>query len=58
MFSSMLDPKLKSLHLVSSFIGHEQGISIMKEYDKKSLYHMLVNFVIICIHWQIMEMFM
>jgi hypothetical protein len=29
----MLDPWFKSLHLVSSFVGHEQGISIVKEYD-------------------------
>jgi hypothetical protein len=31
MISLMLDPRLKILHLVFSFIGHEQG----KEYDKK-----------------------
>ncbi len=36
MFSLMLDPRFKSLHLVSSFVGREQGISIVQEYDRKS----------------------
>jgi len=30
MFFLMLDPKLKCLCLVSLFIGHEQGISIVE----------------------------
>jgi hypothetical protein len=30
MFFLMLDPRFKCLRLVSSFIGHEQGISIVE----------------------------
>jgi hypothetical protein len=37
MFSLMLDPWIKSLHLVFSYVGREQGIYIVKEYDWKSL---------------------
>jgi len=29
----MLDPRFKTLHLVSSFIGCEQGKAIVEEYD-------------------------
>jgi hypothetical protein len=29
-------------HLIFSFIGHEQGVDIVKEYDKKSLILMLL----------------
>jgi len=36
MFSLMLDPQFKSLHLVPSFVGCEQGISIVQKYDRKS----------------------
>jgi hypothetical protein len=41
MFSLMLDPRFKSLSLVSSFIGREQGVAIAEKYDLKSLYPML-----------------
>jgi hypothetical protein len=34
MLSLMLDPRFKTLHLVSSFIGLEQGKVIVEEYDK------------------------
>jgi hypothetical protein len=37
MFLLMLDPRLKSLCLVFSYVGREQGISIVEEYDWKSL---------------------
>ncbi len=43
MFSLMLDPKFKSFCLMSSFIGREQGVVVVKEYDKKSLYPMLLK---------------
>ncbi len=39
----MLDPQFKSLRLVSSFVGREQGISIVEDYDKKSLQLMLLK---------------
>jgi hypothetical protein len=39
----MLNPRFKSLHLIFSFIGYEEGLIIVKEYDKKSLYTMLLK---------------
>ncbi len=40
----MLDPKLKSLHLVSSSIGCDQGVAIVVEqYDTMSLYPMFMK---------------
>ena len=39
----MLDHKYKSLRIVSSFVGREQGVALVEEYDKKSLYLMLVK---------------
>ncbi len=41
--SLMLDPSFKSLRIVSSFVGREQGVAIVEEYDRKSLYPMLVK---------------
>ncbi len=35
MFYLMVNPKFKNLDLVASFIGHEQGVAIVEEYDKK-----------------------
>jgi hypothetical protein len=43
MLSLMLDPRFKSLCLVFSFIGREQGVAIVEEYDSKSLYPMLLK---------------
>ncbi len=43
MLSLMLDPRFKSLCLVFSFIGREQGVAIVEEYDNKSLYTMLLK---------------
>jgi hypothetical protein len=34
MLSLMLDPRFKSLRLVSSLIGRKQVVSIVKEYDQ------------------------
>jgi hypothetical protein len=42
-FSLMLDPQFKKLHLVSSFVGHEQNIYIVEKYDQKSLQPMLLK---------------
>ncbi len=39
----MLDPRLKSLHLVFSFIGSDQGITIVEKCDITSLYPMLMK---------------
>jgi len=43
MISLMLDPKFKSFHTISSFVGRDQGVALVQEYDKKSLYSMLPN---------------
>jgi hypothetical protein len=43
----MLDLKFKSLCLVSSFVGHEEGVSIVDEYDKRTMYLMLLK----CYHY-------
>jgi hypothetical protein len=43
MISLMLDPRYKSLHTLSSFVGREQGVTLVEEYDRKSLYPMLVK---------------
>jgi hypothetical protein len=43
MLSLMLDARFKSLHLVSSFIGCEQGVGIIEEYDVRCLYPMFLN---------------
>jgi len=44
MISLMLDPRYKKLHIVSSFVKKEQGVVLVEEYDRKSLYPMLVKF--------------
>jgi hypothetical protein len=43
----MLDPRFKSLCLISSFIGSEKGVNIVEEYDKWSLNPMLLK----CYHY-------
>jgi len=44
MISLMLDTRYKSLHIVFSFVKWEQGVALVEEYDRKSLYPMLVKF--------------
>jgi len=39
----MLDPQFKILCLISSFVGREQSIFIVEEYDRKSLQLMLLK---------------
>jgi hypothetical protein len=39
----MLDPRFKSLQILSSFVGWGKGVSLVEKYDRKSLYHMLVK---------------
>jgi hypothetical protein len=43
MLSLMLYPRFKTLHLVSSLIGHEQSKAIVEKYNKKSLFPMLLK---------------
>jgi hypothetical protein len=43
MVSLMLHPRFNSLCIVSSFAGREQGVTIVEEYHRKSLYLMLVK---------------
>jgi hypothetical protein len=38
MFSLMLDPRFKTLPLVFSRFGREQGKAIVEEYDKKTFF--------------------
>jgi hypothetical protein len=39
----VLDPRFESLCLVYSFIGHDQGVAIVEQYDIMSLYPMLMK---------------
>jgi hypothetical protein len=43
MLALMLDSRLNSIHLVSSFIGCDQGVAIVGQYDMISLYPMLMK---------------
>jgi hypothetical protein len=43
MISLMLDPRYKNLCIISSIIGREQGVVFVEEYDRKSLYPMLIK---------------
>jgi hypothetical protein len=43
MLSLMLDLRFENLHLISFFIGHEQGVAIVEEYDERSLYLMFLK---------------
>jgi hypothetical protein len=42
MFFFMLEPRFKTLCLVSSLIGCEQGKATVEEYDKKTLFPMFL----------------
>jgi hypothetical protein len=46
----MLDLTFKSLCLISFFVGQEEGVNIMDEYDRKPLYRMLLKCYHHCIH--------
>ncbi len=43
MISVMLNPRFENLCIVSSFVKREQAVVLIKEYDRKSLYPMLVK---------------
>ncbi len=43
MISLMLHPRYRSLCIISSFVGREQGVILVEEYDRKSLYLVLVK---------------
>jgi len=40
--SILFDPRFKSFHLVFSFIGRDQGVAIIEQYDTMSLYLVLM----------------
>jgi hypothetical protein len=44
MLSLMLNPRFKILHLISSFVGQEEGVSVVDEYDRRTLYPMLLKY--------------
>ncbi len=39
----MLDLRFKNLCLLSSFVGWKEGVSIVDEYDRRTLYPMLLK---------------
>jgi hypothetical protein len=39
----MLDLRFKGLCIISSFVEREQGVALVEEYDRKTLYPMLVK---------------
>jgi hypothetical protein len=39
----MLDLRFNNLCIISSFVGREQGVAFVEEYDRKSLYPMLIK---------------
>jgi hypothetical protein len=43
MLALMLDPRFNSLCLMLSFIGRDQGVAIVEQYDIMSLYLMLMK---------------
>jgi hypothetical protein len=43
MLALMLDPRFKSFCHVSSYVGKEQRVFIVEEYDRGVLYPMLIN---------------
>jgi hypothetical protein len=43
MISLMLDSRYNNIHIISSFVGREQGVALVEEYDRKSLYPMVVK---------------
>jgi hypothetical protein len=38
-----LNPRSKSFNIISLFVGSEQGVALVEEHDRKSLYPMLVK---------------
>jgi hypothetical protein len=44
MFSLTLNPRFKKLYLVSSFVGQEEGVNIVDEYDKKKIRPMFLKY--------------
>jgi hypothetical protein len=40
----MLDLRFKNLCLISSFVGRKEGVSIVDEYDWRTLYPMHLKF--------------
>jgi hypothetical protein len=52
MISLMLNPRYKSLCIIYSFVGREQGGAFVEEYDKKKPYILCwSNVTSICILW-------
>ncbi len=43
----MIDSRFKSPCLVSSFVGQEEDVSIVDEYDRRTLYPMFLSVIII-----------
>jgi hypothetical protein len=43
MLSLMVDPRFKSFRLIYFFVGRKEGVSIVVEYDRRTLYPMLLR---------------
>jgi hypothetical protein len=56
MLSFILDFRFKSLKLVSFVIGEKHGVSIVEEYDKRSLFPMLLNATISFTLWKNLDL--
>jgi len=50
MLSLMLNPRFKSFHLVSFYVGRKQRMFIVEEYDMKALYPMFLKCYQIYLH--------
>ncbi len=46
----MFNPRFKGFHIVSFYVGHEQKMFIVKKYDVKALYPMLLKCYQIYLH--------
>jgi hypothetical protein len=47
MLCLMLNLRFKSLHIIFSFFGHEEGVNIVEKYDRRSLYPTILK----CYHY-------
>jgi hypothetical protein len=51
----MFDPRFKSMWLVTTFLGDENVVAIVVEYDKKLLLHLLTKAIKLLMHTNVEE---
>ncbi len=44
MLALLLDYRIKCMHLITSYLGHENALSVIVDYDLHLLLFLLVNF--------------